>query len=168
MWEKRFASAAPPQPPRGSYVNVEDTRLYGMGPEDFPALLDVIHELAGKQAVFLDEIQELPEWQRLVRSLLDRGHPLCVTGSNASLLGREVGAKLTGRHRSFEVFPFSYSEYLAYTAGERSAATLSAYLDHGGSRVTCASVIRESSSSSCVTSWNVTSPSVIICGRRDT
>jgi len=114
------------------YINVEDTRLYGMGPEDFPTLLDVIHELAGKQAVFLDEIQELPEWQRLVRSLLDRGHPLCVTGSNASLLGREVGAKLTGRHQSFEVFPFSYSEYLAYTAGERSAATLTAYLNDGG------------------------------------
>ncbi|PAW71974.1 MAG: hypothetical protein B9S35_11535, partial [Opitutia bacterium Tous-C5TDCM] len=56
--------------PGALYVNVEDTRLYGMGPEDFPALLDVIHELAGKQAVFLDEIQELPEWQRLVRSLL--------------------------------------------------------------------------------------------------
>ena len=118
--------------PGALYLNVEDTRLYGMGPKDFPTLLDVIHELAGKQAVFLDEIQELPEWQRLVRSLLDRGHPLCVTGSNASLLGREVGAKLTGRHQSFEVFPFCYSEYLAYTAGERSAATLTAYLNDGG------------------------------------
>ena len=118
--------------PGALYVNLEDTRLYGMGPEDFPALQEVIQELAGKQAVFLDEIQELPEWQRLVRSLLDRGHPLCVTGSNASLLGREIGAKLTGRHQSFEIFPFSYSEYLTYTAGERNAATLSAYLDHGG------------------------------------
>ena len=139
-----------------------------MGPEDFPALLDVIHELAGKQAVFLDEIQELPEWQRLVRSLLDRGHPLCVTGSNASLLGREVGAKLTGRHQSFEVFPFSYSEYLAYTAGEQAPPRSPPIWITGDSRVTCASVIRESSSSSCVTSWNATSPSVIICGRRGT
>ncbi len=118
--------------PGALYINVEDTRLYGMGPEDFPALQEVIQELAAKQAVFLDEIQELPEWQRLVRSLLDRGHPLCVTGSNVSLLGREIGAKLTGRHQSFEIFPFSYSEYLTYTAGERNAATLTAYLDHGG------------------------------------
>ena len=118
--------------PGALYLNIEDTRLYGMGPEDFPALLEVIAELAGSHAVFLDEIQELPEWQRLVRSLLDRGHPLCVTGSNASLLGRELGAKLTGRHQSFEVFPFSFSEYLAYTAGEKNATTLTAYLDHGG------------------------------------
>ena len=118
--------------PGALYLNVEDTRLYGLGPADFPALLDVITELAANRAVFLDEIQEMPDWPRLVRSLLDRGHPLCVTGSNASLLGREVGAKLTGRHQSFEVFPFSYPEYLAYTSGEKSATTLTAYLDHGG------------------------------------
>src|SRR5665213_508142 len=114
------------------YLNVEDTRLYGMAPEDFPTLLEVIGELAGDHAVFLDEVQELPEWPRLVRSLLDRGHNLCVTGSNASLLGREVGAKLTGRHKSVEVFPFSYLEYLAYTAGKKNADTLTAHLDHGG------------------------------------
>ena len=114
------------------YVNMEDTRLFGISPEDFPALQEVIGELAGDHAVFLDEIQELQEWPRLVRSLLDRGHTLCVTGSNASLLGREVGAKLTGRHKSFEVFPFSYSEYLEFTAGKRSANTLAAYLDNGG------------------------------------
>ncbi len=114
------------------YLNIEDTRLYGMGPEDFPALLEVMGELVGTGPIFLDEIQELPEWQRLVRTLLDRGHRLCVTGSNASLLGRELGAKLTGRHQSFEVFPFSYTEYLAFTPEARGAASLSAYLDHGG------------------------------------
>jgi hypothetical protein len=114
------------------YLNIEDTRLYGLSPEDFPTLLDVIWELAGNKAVFLDEIQELAEWPRLVRSLLDRGHTLCVTGSNASLLGREVGSKLTGRHKSFEVFPFSYSEFLEFTAGKRGADTLVEHLDHGG------------------------------------
>ena len=46
------------------YLNIEDTRLYGLSPEDFPALLDVIGDLAGNQAVFLDEIQELVEWPR--------------------------------------------------------------------------------------------------------
>ena len=113
--------------PGALYIHIEDTRLYGMGAADFPALLEVVGELAGgSRAIYLDEIQELPEWPRLVRSLLDRGHPLCVTGSNASLLGREVGAKLTGRHQSFEVFPFSYGEYLTYTAGARGVATLNA------------------------------------------
>jgi len=57
-----------------------------------------VDELTGRTApVFLDEVQELPEWQRLVRSLLDRNRPVCITGSNASLLGRELASKLTGR-----------------------------------------------------------------------
>lgn len=118
--------------PRALYVNAEDTRLYGIEPADFPAFIEVVAELAGDKAVFLDEIQELPEWPRLVRALLDRGHPLCITGSNASLLHREMGAKLTGRHRSFEVFPFSYPEYLAYQSATSGAKTLQGYLDDGG------------------------------------
>lgn len=118
--------------PRAFYLNIEDTRLFGLGPQDFPTLLEVIEELAVHQRVYLDEVQELPEWQRLVRALLDRGFAVCATGSNASLLGREMGAKLTGRHRSFEVFPFNYHEYLAHAGGKRSAATLTAFLDQGG------------------------------------
>lgn len=114
------------------YCNLEDTRLFGLGPEDLPTLLGVIEELAGEAAIFLDEVQEVSEWQRLVRSLMDRGRTLCVTGSNASLLGRELGAKLTGRHRSFEVFPFSFPEYLAGTGRKAGAAALGAYLDDGG------------------------------------
>ena len=114
------------------YCNMEDTRLFGLTAQDLPTLLSVIEELAGDSAIFLDEIQEVPEWQRLVRSLLDRGKTLCVTGSNASLLGKELGAKLTGRHLSFEVFPFSFSEYLASTKQKAGASALASYLDDGG------------------------------------
>ena len=63
---------------------------------------------------------------------MDRGRVACVTGSNASLLGGELGAKLTGRHLSFEVFPFSYAEYLSFTGEDCGAASLKAYLDDGG------------------------------------
>ncbi len=116
-----------------AYCNFEDTRLFGMGPEDFPALLSVLDELTGpRKPVFLDEVQEVVQWQRLVRALLDRGRPVCVTGSNASLMGRELGARLTGRHLSYEVFPFSYAEYLAFTAKERGLESLRSYLDDGG------------------------------------
>jgi len=118
--------------PGALYVNAEDTRLYGITPEDYPQLMEVVAELAGDRPVFLDEIQEFSEWPRLVRALLDRGHPLCVTGSNASLLHREMGAKLTGRHRSFEVFPFSYPEYLTFRSAKAGPDSLRAYLDEGG------------------------------------
>lgn len=112
--------------------NLEDTRLYGLGPADFPTLLSVLEEHHPGAAVYLDEVQEVPEWQRLVRALLDAGRRVCVTGSNASLLGRELGTKLTGRQLSAEVYPFSYGEYLAFRGGERGAATLVSHLDEGG------------------------------------
>jgi uncharacterized protein len=115
------------------YANLEDTRLFGLLPEDFPTMLSVIDELApGRMPVFLDEVQAVAQWERLVRSLLDRGRPVCLTGSNASLLERELGAKLTGRHLSFEVFPFGYQEYLDYARAQPGEASLWEYLDHGG------------------------------------
>ncbi len=114
------------------FCNLEDTRLYGLGPDDFPTLLSVLDERHTGATVYLDEVQETPDWQRLVRALLDAGRQVCVTGSNASLLGRELGAKLTGRHVSVEVNPFSYHEYLVFRGGERGATTLKQYLDEGG------------------------------------
>jgi len=114
------------------YVNFEDTRLFGLGPEDFPALLSLLEVRPAHGVIGLDEVQEVPEWQRLVRALLDRGRTVYVTGSNASLLGRELGTKLSGRHLSFEVLPFSYPEYLAFTGRKADGKTLRAYLDDGG------------------------------------
>jgi predicted AAA+ superfamily ATPase len=115
------------------YCNFEDTRLFGMAPDDFSTFISVLEELTAlKQPVFLDEVQEVDGWQRLVRALLDRGRAICVTGSNASLLGRELGAKLTGRHRSFEVFPFSYAEYLSFSEKDRGVESFRSYLDDGG------------------------------------
>ena len=113
-------------------INLEDTRLYGMGPEDFPTVLSVLDARHPKAAVYLDEVQEVPEWQRLVRALLDAGRRVCLTGSNASLLGREMGSKLTGRHLSHEVYPFSFQEYLEFTGQKAGAAALEDYLMRGG------------------------------------
>jgi predicted AAA+ superfamily ATPase len=114
------------------FCNLEDTRLYGLEPDDFPTMLSVLDEHHAGAAVYLDEVQEAPEWQRLVRALLDAGRRVCVTGSNASLLGRELGTKLTGRHASAEVYPFSYGEYLSFRGSGRGVATLTNHLEEGG------------------------------------
>jgi predicted AAA+ superfamily ATPase len=119
---------------KGSAVtlNLEDTRLYGLGPEDFVTLLSILDTDYPKAAVYLDEAQEVPEWQRLVRALLDSGRRVCLTGSNASLLGREMGTKLTGRHVSHEVYPFSFQEFLEFTEEKAGAKSLGDYLMRGG------------------------------------
>jgi uncharacterized protein len=118
---------------RPFYCNLEDTRLFELAAPDFPNFLSLIDEIAPKgAAIFLDEVQEVSGWQRLVRALLDRGRVVCITGSNASLLGRELGEKLTGRHLSYEVFPFSYTEYLAYRRAKPGMSSFSAFIDEGG------------------------------------
>lgn len=72
-------------------------------------------ELFGEREVFLiDEIQNVPGWERFVRRLMDAGLKFYITGSNASLLSRELGASLTGRFVSVELFPFSFDEFLRF------------------------------------------------------
>jgi uncharacterized protein len=113
-------------------INLEDTRLFGLGPEDFATVIDILDTLHPGAAIYLDEVQEVPEWQRLVRALLDRGRHVCLTGSNASLLGRELGSKLTGRHLTHEVYPFSYREYLEFTRQTACTTAHQDYLMRGG------------------------------------
>lgn len=70
---------------------------------------------SGRCYLFLDEIQNISEWERWVRG---RGETenlkIVITGSSSRLLSREVGAKLTGRHVSFELFPLSFAEFLRF------------------------------------------------------
>ena len=113
-------------------LHLEDTRLYGMGPEDFATIIDVLEKSWPATTVYLDEAQEVAEWPRLVRALLDAGRRVCLTGSNASLLGRELGTKLTGRHVTRSVFPFSYREYLTFAGVAAGADSLAEFLRGGG------------------------------------
>ena len=121
------------------YCQFEDERLLGFGPRDFALLHEVLIECFGDQRVFLlDEVQNAPGWESFVRRLLEAGTKFVVTGSNAALLAREVGTKLTGRHVSVSVFPFSFREVLvhggvevgeALLQGPRGRATLARFLD---------------------------------------
>lgn len=118
---------------RAFYCNFDDIRLAGMTARDLVTWLEAFQEVAPADSdVFLDEVQEIEGWQRIVRSLLDAGRKVCVTGSNASLLGAELGTKLTGRHESRTVWPFCYSEYLDATGQARGEESLRAFLNDGG------------------------------------
>ena len=77
--------------------------------------LDQVVARSGARRLYLDEIHELDGWELYVLEKLDEGFRVCVTGSNASMLKGERASKLTGRHVSLELFPFSYAEFLAFT-----------------------------------------------------
>jgi uncharacterized protein len=97
------------------YLNFEDERLISFGVEDFQLLHELFIELFGNQKTFyFDEIQNVLGWERFVRRLYDSGNKVYVTGSNATMLSKELGTHLTGRYIQYELFPFSFQEYLTY------------------------------------------------------
>jgi predicted AAA+ superfamily ATPase len=115
------------------YFNFEDPRTINFEVTDFEKLNQVFEEEFGEcPNYFFDEIQNVPQWERFVRRLHDAGKRIFITGSNASLLSRELGDRLTGRHLTFELFPFSYGEMLNLTRGKRSLNSFKDYLESGG------------------------------------
>ncbi len=91
----------------------------------------------GKTYLFLDEIQEIKGWERVVNSLAsDFDVDLYVTGSNSRMMSSEISTYLTGRYVSFRIYTLSFAEYLMFkekhdTVGD-PAAELADYVRLGG------------------------------------
>jgi predicted AAA+ superfamily ATPase len=69
----------------------------------------------GKTYLFLDEIQEVQDWEKAVNSFMTNFDvDVYVTGSNSRLLSSEISTYLTGRYVSFRIFPLSFAEYLMF------------------------------------------------------
>ncbi len=119
---------------KGSYYfNFEDPRANGFEVSDFQKLNIVFNEEYGKSDYyFFDEIQNVENWELFVRSMLDKKKHLLITGSNASLMSKELGTRLTGRHLKQELFPFSYSEFLEFTLKKPGAESFAEYIRKGG------------------------------------
>src|SRR3989344_6067685 len=97
----------------GYYVNFDDDRFINFKVEDFQLLYETLIELYGEKKIFyFDEIQNILSWERFVRRLHDERKKIFVTGSNASMLSKELGTHLTGRHQNVHIFPFSFKEFL--------------------------------------------------------
>ena len=113
------------------YLNFDDLRLLEFSVSDY-AILDAVIEESKSRLIFFDEIQTAAHWELYVRQKLDQGFQVVLTGSNASLLSRELGTKLTGRHIAKELFPFSYSEYLRFADTQKGIQSFESYFQTGG------------------------------------
>lgn len=90
-----------------------------------------------KTYLFLDEVQEIEGWEKVVNSLAsDYDVDLYVTGSNSRMMSSEISTYLTGRYVSFRIFPLSFEEYLTfrkeYTEVKDVHAELADYIRLGG------------------------------------
>lgn len=113
------------------YVNFDTPALFGFSIDDFKTLDDEITQ-SGVHYLFFDEIQVVKGWETYVRSKIDTHNKVVVTGSNASMLSRELGTRMTGRHVSHRLMPFSYTEFLGYKQLKPNEESLSQYMKLGG------------------------------------
>ena len=128
------------------YINFEDDRFLGFQPEDANYLYQALVEVFGERKTFvIDEVQNIPGWEHFVRRFMDMDFKFYITGSNASLLSRELGTRLTGGYVPVELFPFSFKEFLLFRGEKlpnlqrmttvenaRLKTSLGTYLQSGG------------------------------------
>jgi uncharacterized protein len=117
------------------WVDKEDLAFDGLRSyEDLAAHVDawfapLAGELGLRKYVFVDEVQEIAQWERAVRHYAKRDDfEVFITGSNAQMLSSELATQLAGRYVAFHVYPLCFREYLAF----RPQGSLDDFMRFGG------------------------------------
>ena len=108
-------------------------------PDELDALIEKHATAQGKKFLFIDEIQNISEFETVINSWREEGDvSIFITGSNSYLLSGELATKLTGRYLEFNVLPLTFDEYLAMKSflhkevSADSMAELVNYIYEGG------------------------------------
>ncbi len=103
------------------YLNFFDDRLHSLQHDNLSVILEAYYSLypekknAEKVYCFFDEIQVVPGWEPFVDRLMRMEKcEVYITGSSAQMLSREIATQMRGRALSWEMFPFSFREFLDY------------------------------------------------------
>lgn len=89
--------------------------------------IDAIHE---RTYIFLDEIQEVEDWEKCVNSLrVNSDVDIYITGSNAKMLSGEYATMISGRYVEFSIYPFSFSEYVEARKSDGGNNSVSEYFN---------------------------------------
>jgi len=96
------------------FIDLEHIAFLKVEPEDVFKIISIYSEIFLKEPkiLFLDEIQNLKNWESVVRSLIDSGYIPIISGSSSKLLSKEIATQLGGRSLTYYVFPFSFKEFL--------------------------------------------------------
>ena len=116
------------------YINKEDFAFDGI--RNAADLLQYVDDNTVKKVknyIFIDEIQDIDEFEKALRSLLLRDeYDLYITGSNANLLSGELATYLSGRYIEFRIYSLSYTEFLLFQNLENTGDSLMNFLKYGG------------------------------------
>jgi len=97
------------------YMDFEEIFLRNLtGIEVLKIIVEIFPEVIGNDPkyVFLDEIQNVKNWESLVRTLLRKDYDVFLTGSSSKFLSKEIATQLRGRTLSYTLLPFSFREFL--------------------------------------------------------
>lgn len=116
--------------------------------DTFNYIKDFILASKEKKYLFLDEIQDLDNWEDMINALMiDFDVDIYITGSNAKLLSSELSTYLSGRYIEIKIYPFSYNEVKLLMSNQNSNLTDSQifyhYLQYGGMPFTYQNSINE-------------------------
>ena len=116
------------------YINKEDLSFaFIQTAEDLSQYVLANRDTKRKTAVFIDEIQDIENFELALRSLLlDEGLDLYITGSNANLLSADIAGVLSGRLIEIVVYSLSYTEFLDFHQLKTNSESLEKYMKYGG------------------------------------
>jgi len=106
------------------YINFDDDRIFPLALGDLSDLIEAYYELYPENKeetvyFFFDEIQNVEGWEKFVRRVFDTENcRIYVTGSSSKFLREEIATSLRGRTITYELFPLSFREFLAFKGVE--------------------------------------------------
>jgi len=105
--------------------------------KDYKNILDYVKSNCNKEKsmvyLFIDEIQDILDFERALRSLLaEGGYDIYITGSNAAMLSGDLSTYLSGRYIEVQIYSLSFSEFMNFHNLEKNEETLIKYIKYGG------------------------------------
>jgi predicted AAA+ superfamily ATPase len=116
------------------YINKEDLSFDSIrNAQDLNSFILSQSVKNGRNYIFIDEIQDILEFEKALRSLLlDPNNDIYITGSNAKMLSGELATFLSGRYIEFTILSLSYPEFLQFHNITDNVESLMSYFKYGG------------------------------------
>jgi predicted AAA+ superfamily ATPase len=124
-------------PKRILYVNMElmEFDFINNYKDLYKYVSEYFGDLSEGKYIFIDEIQEIKEWERAVGSLFaEENYDIYITGSNSNLLSSELSTLISGRYMEFNIYSLSFPEFLDFRSDEKQdiVTEFKNYLKFGG------------------------------------